>query len=307
MAIQVNFNTQNLPGNASYRIAATVNGLTQVHDLHHRRCRAFGYERLFHNSLGNFLASAGTNQVIVTIDPDGSVALASSTGTSVSFTFNAVSVANPYTAYTAAQIRTAYGVNSIAGIGSAAADGTGQTVAIVIGQDDLSIFTDLDAFDQVMSLTTSSTETLYQQYGAASSFLQVYNQYGTNITSLIGNPGSGSEPNEVPTAGDELEISLDVEWVHAIAPGAKIDLVIADTDILTAEASAANLPGVSVVSNSWTGGDNAGETAYDATGSDPTFATPAGHSGVTFLAGLGDGGGPAELIPGISPDVSGRG
>ena len=39
------------------------------------------------------------------------------------------------------------------------------------------ILTDLDGFDQAMSLTTNSTPTLYQQYGPASSFVTVYNQY----------------------------------------------------------------------------------------------------------------------------------
>ena len=79
----------------------------------------------------------------------------------------------------------AYGINSIPNFGSATADGSGQTIAIVDAGNDPSIITDLDGFDQAMSLTTNSSETLYQQYGPASSILTVYNQSGTNITAHI--------------------------------------------------------------------------------------------------------------------------
>ena len=98
------------------------------------------------------------------------------------------------TSYTVAQIRSAYGIDSIPDFGSATADGTGQTIAIVDAYNDPNIITDLDGFDQAMSLTTSSSQTLYQQYGPASSILTVYDQSGTDITGEIGDSGVGHVP-----------------------------------------------------------------------------------------------------------------
>lgn len=152
------------------------------------------------------------------------------------------------------QIRTAYGINAVAPFAGQTADGGGQTIAIVDAYNDPTILTDLDGFDQAVYLTANQSQTLYQQYGAASSFLTVYNESGVNITSSIANSGHGGVPRVDRTGGWELEESLDVEWAHAIAPGAKIDLIEASNDgngIYTAVATAASLPGVSVVSMSW--------------------------------------------------------
>ena len=92
-------------------------------------------------------------------------------------------------------------------------DGTGQTIAIVDAYDDPSIFQSVDAFDSQFSLTDSGP-TLYSQYGPASSFLTVLNQYG-QATSL-----PSTDPNGPGTDNWEVEEALDVEWTHAIAPGA---------------------------------------------------------------------------------------
>ncbi len=61
--------------------------------------------------------------------------------------------------------------------------------------------------------------------------------------------------------------------------------------------TAAGLPGVSVVSMSFTAIEWSGETAYDS-----DFTTPAGHQGVTFLASTDDYGSPAGY-PATSPNV----
>ena len=81
------------------------------------------------------------------------------------------SLADVGLAYTPAQIRTAYGINSLS------LDGTGQTIAIVDAYDDPAIAQALDTYDSQFGLT-SSGPTLYQQYGPASSFLTVLNQNG---------------------------------------------------------------------------------------------------------------------------------
>src|SRR5262249_52552551 len=63
------------------------------------------------------------------------------------------------------------------------------------------------------------------------------------------------------------EISLAVEWAHAIAPAAHILLVEARTsslsNLLGAVDYAASQPGVVTVSMSWGGGEFSGETADD--------------------------------------------
>ena len=127
-------------------------------------------------------------------------------------------------------------------------DGTGQTIAIVDAYDDPAIFTALDAFDSQFSLTDSGPS-LYDQYGPASSFLTVLNQDGQS-TSLPATDPSGSG-----VANWEVEEALDVEWVHAMAPGAQIILVEANSqslsDLMASVATAASQPGVSVVSMSW--------------------------------------------------------
>ena len=146
------------------------------------------------------------------------------------------------TAFGPAQIRTAYGINNLS------LDGTGQTIAIVDAYDDPAIFQSLDTYDNQFGLTASGP-TLYQQYGPASSFLTVLNQNGQ--TSSL----PATDPSGAGTGNWEVEEALDVEWVHAMAPGAQIILVEANSqslsDLMAGVVTAANQPGVSVVSMSW--------------------------------------------------------
>ena len=86
-------------------------------------------------------------------------------------------------AFGPANVRTAYGINSLS------LDGSGQTIAIVDAYDDPDILQSVDAFDDQFGLT-SSGPTLYQQYGPASSFLTVLNQNG-QATSLPATDPSG--------------------------------------------------------------------------------------------------------------------
>ena len=135
---------------------------------------------------------------------------------------NTVTLSSPTgtVAYTPAQIRAAYGISSLA------LDGTGQTIAIVDAYDDPSIDQALDAFDSQFGLTASGP-TLYQQYGRAASFLTVLNQSG-QPTSL-----PSTDPHGPGTDNWEVEEALDVEWAHAIAPGAQIILVEANSESLS--------------------------------------------------------------------------
>ncbi len=178
------------------------------------------------------------------------------------------------TGYTPQQIQNAYGVNQITfSGGKVAGNGAGQTIAIVTAYNDPNIKSDLAAFDSQFGLS------------APPSF-QVDNLGATTTD-----------------AGWALETSLDVEWAHSVAPGANIVLVEAPSaslsDLLNAVNYASNQPGVSVVSMSWGTTEFWGESAYDS-----IFTTPAGHTGVTFVAASGDSGawyGP--MYPSVSPNV----
>ncbi len=170
---------------------------------------------------------------------------------------------------TPAQVRSAYGVNSItfqSGGNTVAGDGSGETIAIVDAYDDPSIAADLTTFDQQFGIAAPPT---FTKVGV--------NPYGTASTTSLPTANSG-------WAG---EIELDVEWAHAIAPKAGILLVEAnsanDSDLMNAVDYARNYAGVAAVSMSWGGGESSGETQDDS-----HFTTPAGHTGVTFFASSGD-------------------
>ena len=113
-----------------------------------------------------------------------------------------LSTAGP-TGYTPAQIRQAYGFDQITfNNGTVAGDGSGTTIAIVDAYDDPNIANDLHQFDL--------------QFGLPDPVLTKVNQ-------------TGGTALPAANAGWVTEIALDVEWAHAIAPGANILLVEADS------------------------------------------------------------------------------
>jgi hypothetical protein len=189
------------------------------------------------------------------------------------------------------QVRTAYGFDGIA-FGTVASDGTGQVIAIVNAYDNPRLV-DSSAAD----FGSSDLARFDRQYGLPDppSFLKV-NQSG-GPTGL-----PGTDPAGAGTPGNwEVEEALDVEWAHALAPGAGIILVECTTtngdDLYQGAMTAAALPGVSVVSMSWGAAEYSGEAQYDR-----DFTTPNGHQGVTFVAAAGDAGSPG-LYPAYSPSV----
>jgi hypothetical protein len=177
------------------------------------------------------------------------------------------------TGYTPAQVRHAYGFDQISFNGTTG-DGSNTTIAIVDAYDDPNIANDLHQFDLKFNLPDPT-------------FTKVNETGGTTMPSA--------------NAGWASEIALDVEWAHAIAPGANILLVEASSsfysDLLTAVQYAASQSGVVAVSMSWGGGEFSGETSFDS-----YFQTPSGHDGVTFVASSGDSGSPASY-PASSPNV----
>jgi subtilase family serine protease len=180
----------------------------------------------------------------------------------------------PASALTPAQTRHIYAQDQIANLGQ------GQTIAIVDAFDDPNIFSDADVFDQTFKTTLTGSTSYYSAYGASSSWLtKAY--------------ASGSRPSG--NVGWGQEISLDVEWAHAIAPQAKILLVEAASnsfsDLLAADDYAV-AHGATVISDSWGGGEFSGETSYDS-----HFTA----HGVTFVFSAGDSG--SQEYPAVSPYV----
>lgn len=187
-----------------------------------------------------------------------------------------LAVTSAPTGMSPATVRAAYGFNQVSYLGgSVAADGTGTTIAIINAYDHPNIENDLRVFDQAMGLP------------APPRFKKV-NQYG----------GSAMPATDADWAE---EIALDVEWAHAIAPGASILLVEAASnslsDLLTAVDYARHQPGVSVVSMSWGATEYSTEAAFDS-----YFTTPAGHTPIAFVASSGDDGSPG-LWPSLSTNV----
>jgi kumamolisin len=100
-------------------------------------------------------------------------------------------------------------------------------------------------------------------------------------------------------SGWEMEISLDIQWAHAMAPNAKIILVEAHSSNLSDMFAAVSLAGTLVtagsggqVSNSWGTSEFFGET-----NSDSTFT----GSKVVYFASSGDS--PGTSYPAVSPNV----
>jgi subtilase family serine protease len=168
-------------------------------------------------------------------------------------------------------IYSVYGFNSLSCSGSKSC-GSGQTIAIVDAFDDPNIESDLGVFSTAFSLPACTT--------ANGCFTK-------------------AEPQGSPITNRSwaLEISLDVEWAHAIAPGAKILLVEAksnsNANLFGAVDYAAKQAGVHQVSMSWGGSESSSETS-----SDSHFRV----SGVTFTASSGDGG-HGIIYPSASPNV----
>lgn len=152
-------------------------------------------------------------------------------------TKDSASLYKPYTyplpydicGYKPAQLRGAYGLNGAIAKGN---DGNGVTIAIV------------DAYDSPTLLQDTQTYARLNDPGHPLTSSQFTNVMPTQVTNVAACGGGG-------WYGEQ---ALDVESSHAIAPGAHIEYVGAnsceDPDLLAADTTAIT-SGASVVSNSW--------------------------------------------------------
>jgi hypothetical protein len=203
--------------------------------------------------------------------------------------------------FTPAAIRSAYGFSSVSfsggkGGSSVAANGAGQTIAIVDAFADPDLTGDLAIFDHTFGLPAPPTFTILNENGTPS---------------LANVPLSGQ-------SSFALEEAIDVEWAHAIAPAANIVLFEATSnsfnDLGTADLTAANpatytqfgIPAAAVVSNSFfapEGTDpNVSITGPDEQFLDASFFQPISAQGnVSLVTISGDFGN--QAYPGVSPYV----
>lgn len=151
--------------------------------------------------------------------------------------------------------------------------GGSGAIAIVDAYDDPNAINDLAVFSSFYGLPAANFSVVY---------------------------ASGTKPPVDSSGGWELEESLDIEWVHAMAPNAEIYLVEAKsnsyTDLFAAEKVAGSLvaaTGGGEVSNSWGGSEFSAEIHDDS-----NFKT----AGAVYLASTGDSAFALEY-PAVSPYV----
>lgn len=156
--------------------------------------------------------------------------------------------------------------------------GAGKTVAIVIAYDNPTAENDLNVFSTQFGLPPCTT--------ANGCFKKVNQTGGTKY------------PRK--DQGWALESALDTQWAHAIAPGAKILLVEANSNSFSNLLAAVDYArkNADYVSMSWGGSEFSNEVSQD------FHFTGANTSGtrVSFFASSGDSGFPASY-PSASPNV----
>lgn len=178
--------------------------------------------------------------------------------------------APPHSAFTPSQVRHAYGFDKVTN------QGQGEVIGIVDAYDDPNIESDIETFSAEFGLPACTSSN--------GCFRKVYS--------------NGHKP--AANSNWALEIALDVEWAHAMAPKAVIALVETPSNSfsdLLGGVQAAIRNGASVVSMSWTVGEFSNETGYD-----NYFAS----NSVTFVAAAGDSG-TGVAYPAASPFVIGVG
>ena len=120
--------------------------------------------------------------------------------------------------FTPQSIRAAYNVDALTK--ATGATGAGQTIAIIDSFGSDTIAHDLHVFDQAFSVQPMCGEEAVTCTSGMPSFSQL---------SLQGSPPTTQNPGKSPglenRAGWALEVALDVEWAHSVAPGANILLV----------------------------------------------------------------------------------
>jgi subtilase family serine protease len=205
--------------------------------------------------------------------------------------FTAAHPCGPYPlCYTPAHLRAAYDIQPLITSGI---DGTGTTIVIVDAFSDPFITKDLQTFDAAFGLSTA----------------------GLDIVAPDGlTPFDGSNLQK----SWAVEIALDVEWAHVVAPGAHIELVLAksdqDVDLLNATRYAIDHDLGDVISQSFAEAESCADPQL--LRDEHAVFERARSKGITLVAGSGDSGAtnllcdgslatvPSAATPASDPDVT---
>jgi len=196
--------------------------------------------------------------------------------------------------YQAFQMENAYDVTPLLNDGK---DGTGRTIVIIDAYGNPTMASDLQDFDAVMGLPNTNFSVITPAGSPPPFDINDDNQFGWSI-----------------------ETTLDVEWAHAIAPGANIVLAVAksndDTDIYNVQKYVIDHNVGDVVSQSFGEAEQCMDPALLA--QSHTLFGQAAAKGITVFASSGDSGasqpacsGPGALLsastPASDPHVTGVG
>ena len=196
--------------------------------------------------------------------------------------------------YQASQIQNAY---NYSGLLASGINGTGKTIVIIDAYGSPTIATDLQTFDAVMGLPNPS--------------FQVITPAGSPP------PFDINDPNQF---GWSVETTLDVEWAHAMAPGANIILDVAasnnDSDILNATRYVIENHIGDVISQSFGEAEQCMDSSLlaqqhalfaQAVAQGQTLFASSGDSGAAQPGCTGDGALFAASTPASDPNVTGVG
>jgi len=183
-------------------------------------------------------------------------------------------VTAPAGCYNPTSMRAAYGVDELAKKGL---DGSGRTIVIVDAYSSPSLASDVSTFNALFDLPPA------------------------DIQQIAPDGLTPFDPDDANQVGWQGEITLDVEWAHAIAPGAKIKLVLAksnqDADILSATKYAVDNNIGDVISQSFGEAETCMDPALVA--QQNKLFKQATAKGITLLASSGDQG---SAQPGCADD-----
>ena len=203
--------------------------------------------------------------------------------------------------YNPSQIKTLYGLSSLSN--TLSNQGAGQIIAIIDAYNDPNIASDLNTFSTKFNLPSCKNITTTQALINSKKLIGFTNSNSCNFQVVYANANSATAKITPPITdnGWATEITLDVEWAHAIAPLASIVLIEANDSSTTSLANAisiANTIGSSVVSMSFGAPEGNWMLPYD----NSLF----NQSGVTYFASSGDSGHGVNW-PAVSPKVLGVG
>jgi subtilase family serine protease len=163
----------------------------------------------------------GTETDVFSNNADGSLPIATYKGN----VLNLQSLTTAGCAYTPPPIQTAY---NLTGLYAEGFDGTGQTIGIIDWCGSLTIQNDANAFSAAFGLPALTSSNFAITYIPAPSLCE---------------------------SADQVEINIDVEWAHAVAPGANINLIVPPSatflDVDDAEFTAVTYGLANVISGSY--------------------------------------------------------